>query len=321
MSSATHAHGAEVLAEHGGDPTRSQTLRRRYAQRLRGQFDALRAAINDGVGQRDVFGLASELPPLMRAESLQPRPPRDLRDDTFSFTTDDQKIERFMAWLRRQERRGVLEVIGSGDNQFVRAAYGKGLRHADAALNAEGLTVPDEELAALFNAPVHRDALQALFTRNFNELQGITEVMNQQISRELTDGFSRGLGPREMARNLTDRVEKIGKTRATTLARTETIRAHSTATLNRYEQMGVEAVTIEAEWLTAGDDRVCPICINLAGETWTIEEARSETITLGPDDVRPHVAEGRSLSSFTGEFPVQPPAHPLCRCSFIPSLT
>lgn len=314
MSSAAHDHGAETLAEANRDPTRSQTLRRRYAQRLRGQLDALRAAINDGVGQRDVFNLRG-------VETLQPQPPDDLRDRTFEFVSDDEKIERFMAWLRRQERRGVLEVIGSGDNQFIRAAYGKGLRHADAALNAEGLTVPDEDLAALFNTPVHRDALQTLFTRNFAELEGITEAMNQQISRELTDGFSRGLGPREMARNVTDRVDKVGKHRATVLARTETIRAHSTATLNRYEQMGVEGVTIQAEWLTAGDRRVCPICVSLEGETWTIEQARSETIRLTPDDVRPLVPEGRSLSSFTGEFPVQPPAHPMCRCSFIPSVS
>lgn len=300
----SHSHGVEALAQANRDPTRSQTLRRRYAQRLRGQFDAIRAAINKGIRDRDVFGLRG-------VESLQPRPPRDLPSRVFDFSTDSEKTEQFMTWLRRQEQRGILEVISRGDNQFVRSAYAKGLRHADAQLNAEGLVVPDEELQTLFNQPVHRDTLQSLFTRNFNELEGITEAMNQQISRELTDGFSRGLGPREMARNVTDRVDKVGKHRATVLARTETIRAHSDATLNRYEQLGVETVTIEAEFLTAGDARVCPLCASQEGRTFTITEARSETFSFRAGESQP--------SSLSGEYPVNPPIHPQCRCAWIPS--
>jgi len=306
--STVHDHAPEALAKApaDADPTKSRTLRRRYAQRLRGQFIKLRAAINDGVGQRDVFGLT-------QPEALQPRDPRDLRDRTFRFTTDDQQVERFMDWLRRQERRGVLEVIGSGENQFVRSAYAKGVRHADAALNAEGLTIPGQELAAVFNTPVHQDALQMLFTRNFQELEGITEAMNQQISRELTDGFSRGLGPRSMARNITDRVEKVGMSRATTLARTEVINAHSTATLNRYEEFGTETVTIQSEFLTAGDSRVCPLCASLEGRTFTIEQARTETFDFSAGAAQP--------SSLSGTYPVNPPIHANCRCAWIPEVT
>lgn len=303
MSSA-HAHThAEVLARTNGDPTRSQTLRRRYAQRLRGQFANLNTVIRRGITERDVFRL--------QAETLQPRPPTD--PPVFRFPTDDRKIEAFMAWLRRQERRGVLEVIHRGDNQFVRAAYAKGLSHADAALNAEGVQIPERELAALFNAPMHREALQMLYTRNFAELEGITETMNQQISRELADGFSRGLGPRAMARNVTDRVDKIGKHRATLLARTETIRTHSEATLNRFEQAGVGTVTVRAEWATAGDRRVCPICQTLEGRTMSVEEARSETFSYSASESEP--------GSLSGTYPIQPPTHPQCRCALLPVIS
>lgn len=298
--SATHDHGVDALAEHDRDPTRSKTLRRRYAQRLRGQLGKLSAAIRTAVRSRDVLGLG--------VEALQPRDPT--QPPVFQFPRDDQKTEAFMRWLRRQERRGVLEVIQRGENTFIRAAYGKGIQHADAALAEEGVAVPDQELQAVFNAPIHAEAVQALFTRNFSELEGITEAMNQQISRELADGFAQGVNPTKMARNITDRVDKIGKTRATLLARTETIRAHSTATLNRFEQLGVDRVAIKAEWSTAGDRRVCPICNALEGRVMTVEEARSDTFTFE--------AGADQASSLSGTYPIQPPAHPQCRCALIP---
>jgi SPP1 gp7 family putative phage head morphogenesis protein len=298
--SASHTHHIDALADAERDPTQTTTLRKRYAQRLRGQLAALSATIREGVRSRDVFRIG--------AAAMQPADPRD--PPVFPFDEDDRKIEAFMRWLRQQEERGVLEVIGRGDNQFVRAAYGRGLQHADTALNAEGVVLPDEQLATLFNAPIHRDALQRLYTRNFSELEGITEAMNQQISRELADGFSRGLNPTAMARNLTDRIDKVGKHRATLLGRTETIRAHSTATLNRFEEAGVDTVTVRAEWTTAGDRRVCPICQTLEGRTMTVEEARSDTFT--------YQASGDEAASLSGTYPVQPPAHPQCRCSLLP---
>lgn len=310
-----HTHDADPLARSPADvdPTRTKTLRSNYASRLRGRLAKLNAVIRETVGSDDLFGL--------RRDTLQPVPPQSPAEGVYRFATDDEKIEAFMDWLRRQERRGILEVIHRDENTFIRQAYATGIRHADRALNAEGVTVPDRDLQALFNTPMHREALQTLFTRNFSELDGVTDAMNQQISRELADGFSRGLNPTTMARNIMDRINKIGKHRATVLARTETIRAHSTATLNRYEEFNVDEITVQAEWLTAGDARVCPICQALEGRTWTITEARESTVQLAKSDISDFVPENRSASSFTGEFPVQPPAHPQCRCSLIPEVT
>jgi SPP1 gp7 family putative phage head morphogenesis protein len=127
-----------------------------------------------------------------------------------------------------------------------------------------------------------------------------------------------------MARVLSDRVDKIGKTRATVLARTEVINAHAEGTLKRFEELGVGEVTVKAEWQAAGDNRVCPICENLEGTTHSLEDVRSATARLTEDDVRPHLPEPKrvdqfDVSSLTGEFPVKPPAHPQCRCAIVPA--
>jgi SPP1 gp7 family putative phage head morphogenesis protein len=73
------------------------------------------------------------------------------------------------------------------------------------------------------------------------------------------------------------------------LARTEIIRAHAEGTLNNFELAGLENVELQAEFLTAGDDRVCPICSALSGKIYSIKEAR-------------------------GIIPV----HPNCRCTWLP---
>ena len=153
------------------------------------------------------------------------------------------------------------------------------------------MSVPSPALAETFNAPIHADALGILYTRNYRELKGITDAMDQEISRVLTRGFAEGWNPRKMAREINDRVDKVGLTRARTLARTETIHAHSEATLNRYESMlGADAqVTGKAELLTAGDRRVCPICESLEGTVFSLTEARGVV-----------------------------PVHPNCRCAFLP---
>lgn len=97
--------------------------------------------------------------------------------------------------------------------------------------------------------------------------------MDQQISRILAAGIGEGRGPYDIARQLNERVDKIGVTRSRMLARTEVINAHADASLNAYEEAGLEGVDVEAEWLTAAD--ACPECEEASnGGPYTISEAR-----------------------------------------------
>lgn len=272
---------AEALGqEPRSDPTQSQTLRESYARKLRGRYAAINTELRAGVRDRDAFGLAPNGEALVRDIDRLP---------SYRFETDDRKHEEFMAWLRQQLDRGVLRTIGKNENQYVREAYEKAIRHADAALREQGVEPPEGALAAAFNVPVHENSLALLYQRNYEGLKGINEEVARQISRTLAEGFSQGYGPDKMATELVDRVDSIGKTRATTLARTEVINAHAEGTLNRFEQAGVEAVTAKVEFLTAGDSRVCEICAGLDGSRYSIDKARGLI-----------------------------PQHPLCRCAWLP---
>ena len=239
----------------------------------------LKRAIADKVGRADAFGLV-----VNRGE--------------FEFTRTDAKVGAFMDWLRDQElAQGLTVRQGARISQaaenawtatYVESSYVRGLNQAASRLRGAGARVEQRWVDAAFRRPIHADRLGIAYTRTFSELKGITDAMDQQISRVLAEGLGSGAGPLDIARSINNRVDKIGITRARMLARTEVINAHADATLNTYKEAGLEGVDVVAEWLTAVD--ACPECVALEEQgPYSIEQAR-------------------------GMIPV----HPNCRCAWAP---
>lgn len=307
-----------MRSRRGTDPTRTATLRQAYSQDLTRRFRALKSAIRHGVVDRDALGLGGTL----RTQAVQPQPPVPPMP-SFVFETDERKIAGFMRWLEEAEDDAILEVVrregrtvvarNAWQDVYVTGAYRRGIQHADQVVSQAGLDLgegvtltpigpPTPALGAgggagvgagsMLLSPMHADRIGIIFTRNFMQLQGITEAMNQQMSRVLAEGIAAGRNPRVVARELNRVVDSIGITRAKVLAQTEIIHAHAEATLNRYEEYGLEGVTVLAEILTANDGRVCERCQRLEERT----------------NRRPiPISEARGLI----------PVHPRCRCSWI----
>lgn len=185
-------------------------------------------------------------------------------------------------------------VEGRWTDVHIRSAYQKGVQQARAKLRKGGLDLPAFEsteagLGGIFNAPFHVDRVQLAFTQTFSGLQGITKAMEAPLSQALALGMAEGRSPKEIARNITATIDKIGLNRAKTLARTEVIRAHHGASIAEFRAAGIEGVIVKAEWLTAGDNRVCPRCEGNEGQIFTL------------DEIEPMI-----------------PLHPNCRCVAIP---
>lgn len=272
------------MAARSVDPSKTKTIRQTYARRLRGGYSRINTVIREAVVERDIFGLETDFEVIADVT-----PPRD-----FQFSRDDQKVDGFVDWLEQAQEDEVLELISRNGNEYARHAYERGVKKAHADLRAEGVDIDRESVERLMNQPVHRDKLQQIYTRNYRELEGITQAVDQQVSRELSDALPEGVNPNEAARRITDRVDSIGKTRATTLARTEILNSHNEAALSRYEQvLGDDAeVEVNAEILTAQDRRVCEVCEPKHGTVMTITDARRNG----------------------------PPYHPQCRCTYRPKI-
>jgi len=188
--------------------------------------------------------------------------------------------------LDTQTERDILQRFG-GENEFVAKAYERGVEDAQAELRTLGLAEGDVGVLAA-RLPVHREQLQALYTRNLNELEGMTDAIATDLRRELTEGLAEGAGPRDIADDLTGIIGRVedgtprgAMNRATMIARTELMNSHNNARLQEWERAGVTQVGV----LMA--PTACPQCqAYKAGEPYPASEAYANL-----------------------------PQHPNCRCS------
>lgn len=272
-----HSHSAAKRY----DPTHTTMLRRSFEAELYRRFRKLKGEINRLIIQDDAFGLKTNL-------------------RQFAFPRTSDKVSEFMQWLQKQQQAGILEVSQgvaprsaaetAWSALYVRSAYARGMAQSAANLRRAGAEVAPEWVTAAFTRPFHVDRVGLAFTRVYEELRGITSEMDRQISRTLAEGLSQGNDSSKIAREINNRVDKIGITRARMMARTEVIRAHAEASLNTYEEAGLMGVGIQAEWRTAQDASVCDEC----------EKASNS----GPYSI----AEARGMI----------PLHPNCRCAWVP---
>jgi SPP1 gp7 family putative phage head morphogenesis protein len=229
----------------------------------------------------------------------------------FNFSRSADKVAAFMDWVNVQIALDILEITtgyqfgrsveDAWTNKYVTTAYQKGILRARQELRRAGYQVPEETqiggVSVAFNQPFHLERVGLLYTRTFSELKGITAAMDSQISRVLAQGMADGLGPIQIARNLVKAITGIGadlsltdtlgrsipaRRRAETMARTEIIRAHHVATIQEYRNWGVVGVTVEAEWRTAGDTTVCPVCRAMEGRVFSLD-AIEKLIPLHPE--------------------------------------
>jgi SPP1 gp7 family putative phage head morphogenesis protein len=287
---AHHDHAPRHNVDRESGPTDTQGLQREYRVEVDRRFRKLRGVLRQTIDTHDALGLRNRTNAVARqhaAEDIEPR-------DRFPFRNRAGKELAFQNQLREWLDEGVLKVVGedtieAGEHwsgTYVRSSSKEGIRWANQQLRDRGVSLDDgASLDVIFDRPIHTDELERLYTRNFEALQDITEDLDQTLSRELTRGLLDGENPRTIADRLTQETRTIQRTRARTLARTETLRAHNAGAGRRYQEMGVQRVEI----LTHDP---CPICQAIAAD--------------GPYPVR----EAHQL--------VPSRTHPRCVCSVAP---
>lgn len=267
------------------DPTRTTLIRRRFQADLNRRFRSLRLAIIDFINTKDALALKEKKQPVFLA-----------REREFEFLTDADKLKSFNDWLRAQIEAEILSASSDAipdrpwTATYIESAYKRGQLNAYlSARQAEGSS--EEFLRTSFNQPEALNKVRLLATRAFEELKGVTASMSSQMNEILSRGMIEGKGPAEIAREMSERIGSLTRSRALLIARTEVIHAHAEGQLDAFKKLGVEALGLKAEWSTAGDDRVCPLCSEKEGQVFTIAEARGMI-----------------------------PLHPNCRCAWIPSV-
>jgi hypothetical protein len=247
---------------------------------------------------------------------------------TFKVTTNSEietnqdPTAEFIEWLQKVVDEEVLgkksweEIITIIStlwfSRYLFEAYQRGVSRARAEMIKAGYKVPTIEesggIEIVMANPAHLARLENLYTRFFNDLKAITDDMRKLISRVISDGYLSGNSPALITRKILavitgegivelGLIETVGgrfvsmRLRAEMLARTEIIRLHHLATIQEYRLWEILGVVIKAEIVTAGDEKVCEICLALEkGGPYTLDEAEKMI-----------------------------PAHAFCRCCALPS--
>lgn len=288
------------------DPTHTTMLRKAFVAEMNKRFTRLRGKIRRLIIDQDFLGLRDK------------KELTGFKTHAFDFKTSANKVDDFLKWLQGQVDDNLLQVrqmpqYGKGIQKgwtdlYIEDSYKRGVQRARYEMGKVGMAVPDIDatggIHTSMGMPMHMDRVGLLYTRTYNELKNITNEMSNQLSKVLSQGMIDGDGPLAIARNLnrtiTGPVGDLGLTdslgrfipaqrRAKILARTEIIRAHHQATIQEYKNWGTAGVKVQAEFRTAGDDRVCSQCATLHARIYTLEEIE-------------------------GMIPV----HPQCRCMALP---
>lgn len=263
------------------DPTKTTTIRLAFMREVKKRFNKIISQIKEKLVEEDYLRL---------------------KVNQYSFPLSEDKIKGFMDWLKKLEEKELFKIVSypgtrtgissQWTDKYIAFAYTKGIARARQEMISTGLEVPslsEYSVQLSLKQPAHLDRIGIIYARVFEDLKGITSAMDAQISRVLADGMIQGLGPRDIAKSIAEKIDSIGISRATTLARTEVIRAHHLANINEYRQYGIELVGVKAEWRTVGDNRVCELCAPRDGKIYSL------------DKIEPLI-----------------PLHPNCRCMAVP---
>ena len=105
-------------------------------------------------------------------------------------------------------------------------------------------------------------AEQDLLNRTFKSSEKTLSRVDDQLNKIITDGYRGGKGINDIANQVTKRFDQLSSWEAKRIARTEVNTSHNKATVDTYQDFGVEYT----QWIAAADDRTRDSHVEVDGE-------------------------------------------------------
>lgn len=106
------------------------------------------------------------------------------------------------------------------------------------------------------------DAEKDLLNRTFRTSEQTLNRVDSQLNKIISDGYRSGYGINKVAGEVTRRFGQLATWEARRIARTEINTSHNVATVNTYQDLGVEYT----QWIAANDDRTRDSHVEVDGE-------------------------------------------------------
>lgn len=253
------------------DPTRTLTLRNKTISEINRRYNELKGLVNASIVHNRAFHVNAD-----------PLPP-----DAFSGLDRGEAIAAWNVWLAETINEVILDVppktplvftppFETLQTQWLVASILEGYRRG-AVTEHRNLKRTIDVLGVISLAnPLHTATTRIIAASDYTALKGITRTMADQMTQVLAQGLIEGKGAAEIARNINNRVDKIGKVRSRLLARTEIVNAYNQASINEDEiAEGVVGEEIVEKWITAGDERVRTSHVGRDGNFYSKKRARA----------------------------------------------
>jgi len=279
------------------DPQRLAFLRRSFLAAIRGEFAKVQRDVWDTIVTQDMFGLKDVKPLSFNTQ--------------WKYLSLDQQVENFQGWMKNKFDTTLLRTNHSGRpwiSKFVDIGYQRGILRSyqdthriRRAMRPEWYQAQEQQFLRSTLASLKGRGKQRLVTiRAADSLKGVTNKIRQNVTRIVSDGLPARTTPQVLAQRVIAELKGItpkkrgvvinarrgNDARSATIVNTELSGAFSHGQLDALDEMGLEDVTVLAEWVTADDP--CPDCEENEGTIWALEDAYSVL-----------------------------PLHPNCRCAWI----
>lgn len=206
-----------------------------------------------------------------------------------------EQVRIYMAFYQRKIEELLLVTMTAPNWQakYQIQSYEQAIIQARATLRAQGarleLSTAEIAKAAMLSGdfaqitpfgsvagstPFHAETIDFITTRSYDAFKGWTDQLARDTRIILTNAVQEGQGIQEMAKDLRDRAA-VTKSRAMTIARTETIQAYQHGSVNEATRLAEETgEDIGVRWVTALDGRVRHLHATWHGTVTTPDEGR-----------------------------------------------
>ena len=116
--------------------------------------------------------------------------------------------------------------------------------------------------------PAYNLFKQEQVSQNLYYISKVDDYIQQKAVDIVTQGIQQGLSTVDIAKQLTAKIPQIAKNRAKVIARSQLIQLSANAQEIAMKSNGFDEYT----WVTAHDNRVCPICKALDGKTFKFSD-------------------------------------------------
>lgn len=276
------------------------------AAALEMRWRAARAALQAVIVDQDILGLRS--PSFLSFAPVNP------------LQAGAGRVLGFQRYVDLLLQQTILNDNGAGMRIYIEQAA------ALARARAEKLIGRSSEL------PTLNDRVSLLVTLSVTELQGIMEAVSQQVVRTLAQGLLAKATAPALSRQVMKIIDQVGTVRSRALAEVIIVRTHSEVTLDVFEAAAIKLVGLVPEARPASrrvGDSVTDARGLPSGRTIGRIQSREalltalgevNVLTAGDNDVCPQcqdIADGGPYDIDTARSLI--PAHPWCRCAFVPS--